>query len=43
MAKRKVWLCGAALCALVALYVAYPYHTLHRLGRERNRALETGA
>jgi hypothetical protein len=38
MAKRKVWLGAAALCVLVALYIAYPYHTLHRI----EDALESG-
>jgi hypothetical protein len=38
MAKRKIWLGAAALCTLVALYVAYPYYTLHRL----ESALESG-
>jgi hypothetical protein len=38
MAKRKVWLGAAALCTLVALYLAYPYHTLQRL----EDALESG-
>jgi hypothetical protein len=38
MAKRKVWLGAGALCVLVALYVAYPYHTLHRI----EDALESG-
>jgi hypothetical protein len=38
MAKRKVWLCAAALCTFVALYVASPYYALYRL----EIALETG-
>jgi Protein of unknown function (DUF2939) len=38
MAKRKIWFGAAALGTFVALYIAYPYHTLQRL----EDALETG-
>jgi hypothetical protein len=38
MAGRKIWLGAAALGTFLALYVAYPYHTLHRI----EAALEEG-
>lgn len=38
MAKRQVWLGAIGAAAVAALYAAYPYYTLHRLGA----ALEAG-